>query len=201
MITILVDMDGVLADLEATFWPLFADANPTAPVQRDRSSFYIEDQIGYEWEPEVERVMRTEGFFESLVPVENAVEGFDKLRAEHDVWICTAPVTSPYCMAEKWRWIERYFGVEQTSKMIIAKDKTMIRGDFLIDDRPEVTGNVEPSWVQIYYDQPYNRSTVDTGRLTWDQILSEEVGFSEMFLVPSFYTGNVKGIGHVETAA
>lgn len=50
--------------------------------------------------------------------------------------------------------------------MIVTKDKTLVHGDLLIDDKPRVTGTRSPAWQHVLYDQPYNRH-VDAQRMTW----------------------------------
>lgn len=169
---LLVDMDGVLADLEAGFWPIFAEKCPDAPQIRreDRSTFYVEDQIGQEWRAHVEPIIHSEGFFRSLPVVPGAVEGLLKLCEKHRVTICTSPVTTPWCASEKHSWVLEHLGRKFAKEMIVTKDKTLIRGDVLIDDRPEVKGKMVPVWEHILYDQPYNRH-IDKFRLDWGQVL------------------------------
>jgi 5'-nucleotidase len=60
--------------------------------------------------------------------------------------------------------------------MIIAADKTLVRGDVLIDDRPYIKGDFTPSWEYILYDQPYNRKNTEFRRLDWSnwrEVLTE----------------------------
>ncbi|WP_421446371.1 5' nucleotidase, NT5C type, partial [Agrobacterium tumefaciens] len=51
--------------------------------------------------------------------------------------------------------------------MILTRDKTLVRGDLIIDDKPRIQGAVTPSWRHIVYDAPYNRQVTDAPRLTW----------------------------------
>ena len=39
----------------------------------------------------------------------------------------------------------------------MCADKTLVRGDVLIDDKPHVTGSNAPTWQHLLYDAPYNR--------------------------------------------
>jgi 5'-nucleotidase len=172
---VLVDLDGVVCDLEGAFWPLFLEKCPDAPyiAPESRETFYVEDQIGQEWREHVEGIIHGEFFFRDLPAVPSSLEGISKLSETHQVVICTSPVTTPWCASEKYQWVDANLGTEYAKRMIVTKDKTLIRGDVLIDDRPfpEAKGLMIPSWKHILYDQPYNR-TVKKPRLTWDQILS-----------------------------
>ena len=81
--------------------------------------------------------------------------------------VCTAPLTQyRYCVPEKYEWVERHLGADFIRNVVIAKDKTLVRGDVLIDDRPEITGHLAPAWRPLVYDQPYNRARGGP-RMTW----------------------------------
>ncbi len=167
---VLVDLDGVVADFEGGFWPQFCELPDAPGCPEVRDTFYVEDQIGKEWRKFAEAIIHAEGFFQDLPVVPGAVEGVQKLSESFQVYICTSPVKSPWCAAEKLSWVERHLGHKWTKRTIITTDKTLVRGEYLIDDRPEVKGTLLPQWEHVLYDQPYNR-TKDNRRLTWDQIL------------------------------
>ncbi|MBU0906583.1 MAG: hypothetical protein KKE05_00330 [Nanoarchaeota archaeon] len=87
----------------------------------------------------------------------------------HEVFICTSPsVTSSTCIQNKFDWVERYLGKEWKHKIVLTKDKTVVNGDILIDDKPRVDGvDGRPSWEHVLYDQPYNRWLKMVKRITW----------------------------------
>lgn len=58
-------------------------------------------------------------------------------------------------------------GEALAKSMVIAKDKTMIKGDYLIDDNHEITGIYSPSWKQIVYKQGYN-SIIKENCFSWE---------------------------------
>jgi len=47
----------------------------------------------------------------------------------------------------------------------------MIRGDVLLDDKPELDGLLVPEWEHWVFAAPYNERVVDKRRATWDQFL------------------------------
>jgi len=49
-----------------------------------------------------------------------------------------------------------------------VKDKTLIIGDILIDDKPEIKGISTPNWEHIIFDQPYNKNITNKKRINWD---------------------------------
>lgn len=74
-------------------------------------------------------------FFRKLEPIEGAIEGINKLTEWYDVWILTRPsVHNPLCYTEKRLWVEDHLGFEWCKKLILCPDKSLMKGDLLIDD-------------------------------------------------------------------
>lgn len=75
--------------------------------------------------------------------MDNAIESINQLRDKYDVWVLTRPsVKNTHCYSEKAEWIKKYLGEDMVSKLIISPNKSLLKGDFLIDDRTE-HGNSE----------------------------------------------------------
>ena len=179
---ILVDQDGVLADFERGFvdsWTKAVPDHPAVPVE-SRKSFFIHEDYPEHLRPAILDVVTAPGFFAGLPPIDGAAEALTGLlEAGHDVRITTSPLRQwRNCVAEKYAWVEQHLGGEWTSRMILTRDKTTVRGDVLIDDKPRVTGALTPMWTHLVYDAPYNRN-VATPRLTWathQQVLADHAG-------------------------
>jgi 5'-nucleotidase len=183
-VRILVDMDGVLSDYEGGFLRRWRDEYPDAPFVRlsDRTTFYIADQYGEDARPLVRRIVLEPGFISGLQPIHGSVSALNAMDlAGFEVYICSSPL-SEYrnCVSEKYEWIEKHLGGSWVDRMIVTKDKTLIKADILIDDKPSVCGVEDPPpWEHIVYDQPYNRQEVGKRRLTWntwEAVLMADVG-------------------------
>ena len=101
------------------------------------------------------------------------------LDAGHDVRICTAPLSRfTHCVPEKFQWVEDHLGPEWVARIVLTKDKTLVRGDVLIDDKPEVTGRLVPTWEHLVFEAPYN--TASRGRRVnwgnWREFLAANRG-------------------------
>ena len=165
---ILVDMDGVLADWEAHFlaeWRRLHPDKPWIPLG-ERRAFYASS----EYPPEAMDVPRREGFYRDLPPVGGAIDAIAAMKVSGvDVVICTAPMSNhPTCAQEKFAWVAQYLGREWVDRIVIAKDKTFVRGDVLIDDRPDVVGAFVPTWEHVLFDAPYNARVTGKRRMTWE---------------------------------
>lgn len=181
---VLVDMDGVQADLEAGFWQRWAQLHPTAPQRAagDPTQFYIEDQLPLEYQAQVRAIVNTPGFFRNLPVMAGAPEALNEMLDEGwDVRVCTAPLLSnPTCASDKLAWVEEHLGAGWARRTVLAKDKSTVRGDLLIDDKPTVTTTLNPTWRHVVFDAPYNQQSPSPYRLTgwanWRQTLTPLTG-------------------------
>ncbi len=105
-------MDGVLCD----FYGAAKKALITNPTQKYPQSEY--------------------GFFLNLKPIKGAIESVNELRNFYDVYILTKPSSKNLlCYTEKAAWILNHFDYELQQKIIIIEDKSMVKGDYLVDDQ------------------------------------------------------------------
>ena len=173
---LLVDMDGVLCDFEVSLFDHFRSRFPDEPFipVNDRKLFYAREDYGRikpRLKTNVSDIINTPGFFRCLPPLPNAINSIHWLEEFPDVsvWLCTSPLTTFHnCVLEKYQWVEEHLGFQWTKKIIMCKDKTLISGDYLIDDRPTIKGEEEinPKFGQhIIFTQPYNRSVETQWRL------------------------------------
>lgn len=111
---IFVDMDGVLCDYEGAYHRDIAK-NPRQVFPQSRF-----------------------GFFTELEPLSGAIEGFKELQKTYDVWICTRPsVQNLTSYSEKAYWLRKYFGDEILQKTVMTSNKSIVKGDYLIDDQTD----------------------------------------------------------------
>ena len=164
-------MDGVIANFEKGvadgFRALYPDKS-LIPLEQ-RTSFSIEDQYPPEIRPLIKGVYCSKGFFYNLQPIKGALEALHELSLRGvEVNICTSPLLSnPFCVQEKYDWILSHLNSEWARRVITLKDKTLIRADLLIDDKPNVMGVEQPTWEHILYSQPYNQHITSKRRITW----------------------------------
>ena len=155
---VLVDMDGTIADLEGRFVEQYNALYPEYPVG-PRTEWDLASDVSPERRESVWAILSKDGFFAGLDPLPGAVDAFRAMHAEgHDVVLCTSPyVESRWCESEKRHWAEQHLGVEAGRSMVITKDKTLVRGDVLIDDKPVIAGRLSPAWRHVLVDQAWNR--------------------------------------------
>jgi 5'-nucleotidase len=178
--TVLVDMDGVLADFDAAILKRVAADLPHITPLPTRRNFYIADDY-----PEhsilIREMSRQPGFFASLPVVHGALEGWRRIiDLGYRPRVCTAPMRSnPACRTEKLAWLTKHFepdfGPSVARQAIVTKEKHLCAGTALIDDRPEVRRSGEAIWQHIVFDRPYNQGGHRLRLHGWEDELLEEL--------------------------
>lgn len=168
-------MDGVIADWGAAYGAALDAHGPAAsriPRHHEQTSFNLtagrtDDEVRI-----IHQVLAQPGFYAQLVEIPGAKTALERIRkAGHDVRFVTSPwVDNPTCASDKIDWVRRHYGDSWAQRVIITTDKTLVYGDVLVDDKPEVTGSVEPFWEHVLFDQPYNRHQSSRRRIFgWDE--------------------------------
>ncbi|XP_034881954.1 5'(3')-deoxyribonucleotidase, cytosolic type isoform X1 [Mirounga leonina] len=180
-VRVLVDMDGVLADFEAGLLRGFRRRFPGEPhvALEERRGFLAREQyralrpdlaicwrkkLGQEhgiFQDKVASVYEAPGFFLDLEPIPGALEAMQEMNNMQDteVFICSSPLLKyEHCVGEKYRWVENHLGPQFVERIILTRDKTVVLGDLLIDDKDTIRGQEEtPSWEHILFTCCHNQ--------------------------------------------
>jgi len=111
MARIYIDMDGVLCNFAKAFNER-READPSQPFPQSQFGFWI-----------------------NLEPIEGAIESVKVLEEVFDVWFLSKPsFDNLNSFSEKAYWINKYFGPYMLRRLILCGDKSLLIGDYLIDD-------------------------------------------------------------------
>ena len=177
---ILLDMDGPLADFEGGFLTKWKEKHPELSYieKHDRNTFDVKKQYPTEYVKFVREIYTSHGFIENLPVIPGSIDFIrDVIELGHEVFICSTP-TSTYDpnVIEKYRWVENNLGKDFINRLILTRDKTLIRGDVLIDDNLEIKGKLSPVWKHVVFNAPYNTNVGEPFRIkedwsNWKEIL------------------------------
>lgn len=181
---VLVDMDGVQADLEGAFWREWATRHPDLPQYADvqHLTFKIETRFGDRYHEEVASILDEPGFFAGFEPYKGAAEAMNAMVGRGwDVFVVTSPLlTNVTCGDDKFGWMDHHIGFGWSDRTIITRDKTLVRGDVLIDDKPVIKGRLTPTWKHVVFDRTYNHDAPSPYRMhdwaDWEQTLTPLLG-------------------------
>lgn len=168
-IRLLVDMDGVLVNLEKSLFETYRRENPQLAFidPSDRRGMYMDQQYRREIGEKEYQVLRDlldrDHFFRDMLPIESAVKTLNHIIAdrgdEFEVFVCTSPHwTNRTCGFDKMQWVRRYLPGLPTSNVVMTSDKTVVEGDYLIDDNEKIRGaNREPKFKHVLARCHHNR--------------------------------------------
>jgi 5'-nucleotidase len=164
-ITLLIDQDGVIAKWYPEFLKRWKAKYPDKPFVDvgQLKSFYIEDGYPEEDHDKIQYIIRNGDFYESMDPMDGALEALKDMQLNCqdfiDPYICTAPeldFTALDCHSQKARWVRNHLGEWWLKRMVLTKDKTLVRGHILIDDKPTITGAMKPTWEHMVFTSSYS---------------------------------------------
>lgn len=164
---ILVDMDGVLADVYSQFIEM--------EYQESGIRLKLEELYGKKEEdafPSFEKHVRSKGFFKNAPLVSGSVEALKYLNEKYKVLIVSSATEFPDSLGEKQQWLNEHFPFISWEQMIFCGRKDSIKGDIMIDDHPKNLSNFEGK--KIMFTQPHNRNVAnDTYQrvFSWNDIL------------------------------
>ncbi len=159
--TILVDMDGVLANFNLHVANQMKRIQQPSIPPEEINKFYIEncyrDKYGMTCANFVYNMKYQKEFFKHIPPIEGAIRGIINLSMDHDVRICTKPVRDAiYCIQEKEEWVRFHLGTQFERRMLVTHTKAIYQADYLIDDRPDIKFDDCGTWKHVLFHQPYN---------------------------------------------
>lgn len=158
--TILLDVDGVLADFctPAMRWAHALGADPS--ITADTLGTYAIDSLLHHTKRERWWTRVTaRGFCLSLQPYPDAKRAVSQLQMLGDVVAVTAPMHSPHWADERRVWLRDHFGFD-AHDIVSTAGKYWVGGDFFADDSAVHLAKWSMRWNTpnraFLIDRPYN---------------------------------------------
>ena len=146
---ILVDMDGVLADVYSRFFELHEQETGARLSVSDVSGMLeaeaFKNQTGW---------VTTPGFFRTVPVMEGSVEGLKRLNSIYKVVVVSMATEFPQSLTDKQLWMNDHYPFISWKQLVFCGDKSLIRADIMIDDHPKNLDNFMGE--TIMFTQPHN---------------------------------------------
>lgn len=172
---VLCDMDGVIADFDHGLYHHMLKAHPDnlLPPVAQRAAWSLESEVDADTADRIRMVMEGQELFLNLHEIPGAIRALNEMHHSGlSVYLCTAPIIpGQHCASEKFQWVQSHLGLDWASRMIITKDKTLVRGSILIDDNPHITGHMTPTWEHVVYgqDRQWHQGLSQPRLKSWEQ--------------------------------
>lgn len=177
MSTILVDVDGVIADTHKTWLEMYnRDYNDSLKVS-DITRWALHEFVKPECGRKIYEYLERPNFYDNTPMIPDALTGVRFLRElGHRVIFVSAGFHE-----SKIRWLGRMgfltefpykddFRPSTATDVILCNDKSLIKGDYLIDDRPENLLSFERGFL---FTQPWNADSYQGNRVdNWIDIMT-----------------------------
>lgn len=129
---ILVDMDGVLADVYKPLIKKQYTDKGYSKTEQDLNG--IEERKAF---PDIISILQEKGFFRNAPVMDGSIEGLKYLNDKYDVVIVSSATEFPGCLDDKHAWLAEHFPFINWKQMIFCGVKSDISADMMLDDHPK----------------------------------------------------------------
>lgn len=165
---LLVDMDGVLADVYSQFLKLEFEELGIKQSLKDLEGILEMKAFAY-----AEKYVRTKGFFRNAPTIEGSVEGLKYLNDKYNMLIVSSATEFPDSLSEKLYWLNEHYPFITWEQMIFCGKKDSVKGDIMLDDHFKNLDYFEGK--TVLFTQPHN-AKMDNGRHiranNWNEVVS-----------------------------
>ena len=198
--TLLFDMDDVLADFGPDWLAIYNKKYNDNLTREDMVDWDTTTFVKEECGSDMYALLRTPGLFRYVKPMPHAVEVINRLiqKGYEIVIVSDSPAGDPHCVYtkdgtkvsnpadDKRAWLKEHFPMIPEKNVVFTGQKYRVRGDVLIDDKPETFETFEELGLNIILmDQPYNRFIQTDKRVK--NLLEAEKMIDDMFLKNSLH--------------
>ncbi len=146
---IIVDMDGVLADVYTRLFEIYEKETGHRLTAAD-----VEGKLEEEAFPDQRKWVSSPGFFRTLPVMEGSCGGLKKLSEKYDIIVASLAIEFPNSLTDKLMWLQEHFSFISWKQIVFCGDKNLIKADIMIDDHPKNLDNFKGK--TYIFTQPLN---------------------------------------------
>ncbi len=146
---LLVDMDGVLADVYSQFIA-YEEIESGAKLTRES----LAGKEEYQAFPNGRKHVNTTGFFRNAPLMDGCVDVLKQLNEKYALFIVSAAMEFPNSLIEKHAWLAEHFPFINWQQIVFCGSKTVVQGDIMIDDHYKNLDHFNGQ--TILFTQPHN---------------------------------------------
>ena len=146
---VLVDMDGVLADVYRQF-QLYEERETGRLIDLKQLVGILELDAF----PNGKKHVVSENFLRTAPVIEGSINGLKYLNEKYNVLIVSSATEFPQSLNEKMDWLNEHFPFISWKQIILCGEKKSIIGDVMIDDHPKNLDFFEGE--KFIFTQPHN---------------------------------------------
>jgi 5'(3')-deoxyribonucleotidase len=151
---ILVDMDGVLADVYPRFFELYEQETGNKKTMGEIIGLKEGEAF-----PELYRWVETPGFFRSIPVMADSQRVLKLLNKTYEILVISMATEFPVSLTDKQMWINDNFPFISWRQVIFCGNKSLIPADLMIDDHFKNLDHFKGE--TILFMQPHNINNTD----------------------------------------
>ena len=156
---IVCDVDGTLNNLMDVTVDMYNAKYDASYTIDDITTYNLEDCFDLSVAKNMKLILNDPNVWDKVKPLHGSQEAIKKLISSgHQVYLATDNNPSTY--GEKVAWIEQFYPIVDSSKIICIKDKWMLKADIMIEDCLENL-LAKPYYDRILMDCPWNQHVHD----------------------------------------
>jgi 5'(3')-deoxyribonucleotidase len=133
---ICVDMDEVIADALGEHLHRYNRDFRERITRADLEGQWLWEFVPPERQEALTEYLMSEDFFAVLRVMPHAQRVLERLQSRYEIYIATAAMEVPSSFNAKFEWLKKYFPFIPASHIVFCGNKSILRGDYLIDDNP-----------------------------------------------------------------
>ncbi|WP_300598838.1 5'(3')-deoxyribonucleotidase [Niabella sp.] len=146
---LIVDMDGVLADVYSQFRKY---ERLDLGIEQDEAA--IIGKTEREAFKNVRTYVNTPGFFLEAPVIPDSVEVMQQLNQQYDLYIVSSAMEFPLSLYEKYQWLQQHFPFLIWEQLVLCGSKKIVQGDIMLDDHFKNLDHFGGK--TLLYSQPHN---------------------------------------------
>jgi len=151
---IVVDMDGVLADVYTRYFELYKQE--TGLIKTMDEIIGLKEAEAF---PQALRWVETAGFFRTLPVIPDSQRVLKLLNESYEVIVVSMATEFPASLTDKQLWLNDHFPFISWKQVVFCGNKSLIPADIMIDDHFKNLDNFHGE--TIMFIQPHNINTTD----------------------------------------
>lgn len=187
---ILIDCDNILNNLaEVVLKTYNEDWNDNLKID-DIVKYQIENFVKEPAKENFYKYFIQKRVWKQISSITDSIKYINKLREDgHELYLCTK--TEPYNAYKKSEWCFRNYGFKPRKNFLCVPDKTMVRGDILIDDCTANFGGQKCSIALAYpWNEDFKADGITNFRCnSWKDIYDTIVSIDEINDMEYYYEG------------
>ncbi|MEZ4902824.1 MAG: 5'(3')-deoxyribonucleotidase [Spirosomataceae bacterium] len=168
---LILDQDDVLANTHGKLAQIVLKDFGTALTHEILHQGPFQEVLSPTDQKKLYKLIHQPGFFTDIAVIEGAQAAVLELSKKYEIFVATAAMEFPNSFREKYDWLKQHFDFIPWSNIVFCGDKSILSGDYLIDDMPRNLKTFKGTG--LLFNAPHNlQETAYERVMNWEEIIT-----------------------------